>query len=234
MKNKIILIIITLLLSSNSIAQIPRSNFSIFVYKGFSQSNAKIKNPFWLSDKDILDHPRGNAYGIELNQRVVKGFWVGVGMQFNNRNYSFNRIDPYNPNINTEKFIRKDFGQDFSIKGEYFYPYKKINFSALVRYKTQIWLQSRSSIYQNSLISKRNESNFLASGYRKRLEYGVSATRYFTKNKLWSIRLEGNYSHFNDIKKSNIIDKMDIRSLSAYVGITRNFKPVLYKLFERK
>jgi hypothetical protein len=149
-------------------------------------------------------------------------------MQINRRIYSFNRVDPYNKDINVESYVRKDLGQDFSIKAEYFHDIKKIRLSGLVRYKTQLWMNSESIILLNNQISTKNESSFLVSGFRNRLEYGASISRPFGKNERWAMRIEPNYSYFTDVKKSRIIDKMNIKSLSVNFGLVRYFKPILF------
>ena len=228
MKKILIFVLLCYNATTKIIAQIPRSNFSIFLYKGISKSNATIKNPFWLQENKSLVTGYGDAYGLEVNQRVFKNLWLGFGTQINHRIYTFDRVDPYNKSVNVESFVRKDLGQDFSLKAEYFYLYKKLKFSGLVRYKTQIWLNSRSTIRQNNLISTKNESYFLASGYRQRLEFGVSASWTFGKQQRWALRLEPTYSYYTDVKKSPIVDKMNIKSLTFNFGIIRYFRPILF------
>lgn len=232
-KNKVFCLLF--FLSYYCVAQSVKTNFSISGYYGSSHSNATVKNPFWISDKNVFDYGNGNSCGLEINQRLIKGFWFGVGTQFNTRFYAFNRVDPFAPLNNVEKFVRKDFGQDFSIKSEYVQNYKGLQFSALFRIKTHIWYGSKSTIVTSNSILYRNESYFLPSSVRRRLEYGVSASKSFGKSKRWSLRLEGNYSYFQDYKKSMNLDKMDIKSTSLTIGVIRNFKPLNFDfLFKSK
>ena len=215
-------------LFKQSFGQTKPSNFSISLYKGISNTKCKIKNPFWLQEENFANIRMGNNLGFEINQRVFQTFWIGIGMQRNSRNYTFVRINPYSSNAKSENFYRSDKGQDFSLKIEYFRSFRGFDFSILTRLKSQIWFSSTSKIVRNDgTITDKKESGFLSSSSRPRVESGLSIGHSFGKQKLTSIKIESNFSEFIDVRKSSLIDKMNLKSLSLNFTFVKNFKPIL-------
>ena len=93
--------------------------------------------------------------------------------------------------------------------------------------KSQIWFSSHSKIVRNDgTIIDKKESGFLASSYRPRIENGLSIGHTFGKMKLTSIKIESNFSEFIDVRKSSLIDKMNLKSISVSFTFVKNFKPI--------
>ncbi|MCA0364561.1 MAG: hypothetical protein U0V04_13615 [Spirosomataceae bacterium] len=225
---KIWFLILCLFLFKHSFSQTKLSNFSISLYKGVSNTKCTIKNPFWLQQENFPNVSMGNNFGFEINQRAFKTLWIGIGMQRNNRNYTFVRINPYSSAGKFENFFRSDKGQDFSLKIEYFRSFRGFDFSILTRFKSQIWFSSYSKIFRNDgTITNKKESGYLSSSSRPRIENGLSIGHSFGKRKLTSIKVESNFSEFIDVRKSSLIDKMNLKSLALNFTFVKNFKPIL-------
>lgn len=204
------------------------SNFSIGLYKGNSYSLCTLKNPIWLAESSDTGLGKGFTGGLEINQRIINDFWMGIGMQFNSRNYFFQRVDPYLSG-NIKYYNRTDYSQDFSLKIEYLKKIQKYSFSGIIRQKSEIRYAANSRVSSGSNITMKHEGYFLPSGVRPRFESGIAVSRYFGKRELISLKLEGNYSFFSDVRNSENIDKMNVISYEWKISFVKNFAPIQVK-----
>lgn len=220
--------IFTIFFSLKSIGQKGHSNFSFEIYKGNSFSKCIIKNPVWLMQSEDLALEKGGNFGFAINQRVVKDFWLGIGTEFGTTNFSFNRVNPYDLSSQTLFYNRTDFYQKYSVEFEFLKKHNKFYYSALVRPSSHFWISSKTSVSDGFNRTYKVERGILFHSIRPSMETGVSIGRYIDKRDLLSIKLEANYSYFMDVRKSQIIDKMNIKGYIWKIGIVKNFKPIFY------
>ncbi|UBM60371.1 hypothetical protein LAG90_06895 [Marinilongibacter aquaticus] len=210
-----------------------RSNFSIGAYQGISKSWCKIKNPLWIQENKTLSYGIGSTFGYTLNQRIFKDFWVGYSTEFYQRLYAFDQVDIYVPEENRAYYLRRDKGLELSLKLEYFKRYGKYSFSTLLKSKAQFWHHAESQVWQNNSITRYEDvADYVFINVRPRLEFGTSVSRFLDKRNLWSIRLDFGISANSDVRKSKIIDKMDVKSVAVALGVVKNFSPVLADLIK--
>ena len=212
---------------SNTYAQKSLSNFALLINYGVSSTDVSFKNPFWLKENDNLRPGFGKKIGFEVDQRIFGNFWIGPGMNIVRSNYDFLRVDPYSKENSNMAYLRADKGQEFSMKLQYLKK-SKLEYGALFRIKAH-----KSFVFHNIIstpsgnVIARDEYSSWGTDFRPRAEYGLLVARDISKNKLLSLRFELSYSHFLDVKKSNIIDKINLQTFSGNFVLVKKFKPIL-------
>ncbi|WP_341224719.1 hypothetical protein [uncultured Arcticibacterium sp.] len=226
-KQVYVLSILLMLTGFSIFAQKGHSNFYISASGGLNKSTAKYKNSQWFEENLSLKPGAGKEVQLEIGQRVCANFWLAGGYSVYYNHYAFNKVDPYLPESEAVSYISKKAGIEFHIKAKYLYPFEK-NF-AFINYAliSNNGMHARTTEFGNTgIIRSFSEYGYLFEATRLRNEVGLGMGHYFGKKQRFALQLEGTYSCFLDYRKSEIIDKMNVKSFAAGLSILYFFKPI--------
>jgi len=206
-----------------SIGQKNFSNTQIRFFSGISSSHVKIAEPLWLIEGN-RSTPAGKTIGLDISNRVYRNLWIGMGLGYFRRSYSYRRKDIYNSS-NIDTIIKTaNYGLDAYAKVEYIRHlgnyYLSGSYSQMLDFNI---INNLLIYYPNGSVKTSQDGNYLFGYPKNRSAISMTFGRKLGIKKRTTLGLDINYSFGFVNKKSVESDDINIRSTALSLCLIRNF-----------
>lgn len=199
------------------------STTQLSFFSGISFSDVNIPKPYWLKEGNN-NSIKGKSFGLDISHRVYREVWIGMGMGYFRRNYSFRRRDVYDPLINDTRFFTANYGFDIYAKVDYIRHLRNYYVSGSYLQILDFNVINKLLIYYpNGDVKASQDANYLFGYPRNRSAVKLTFGRKVGIKKRITLGLDFNYSFDLNNKKSMELDRMNIRTTTLSLSLIRNF-----------